>query len=58
MMTRGVERELADFYQQAVIDGRIVVAAEDMGPNSKQTLACAALALSEAGAKPISLPKE
>ena len=28
MMTRGVEKELANFYQQAVIEGQILVAAE------------------------------
>ena len=31
MMTRGVEKELANFYQQAVIDGQILVAAEEPG---------------------------
>ena len=57
MMSRGVERELANFYQQAVLDGQILVAAEDLGPNSAARLATAAKILADAGAKPISLPE-
>src|SRR6478735_3315635 len=38
MMTRGVEKELANFYQQAVVSGRILVAAEAHGPNSSAML--------------------
>jgi hypothetical protein len=58
MMTRGVERELANFYQQAVLDGQILVAAEPdhrarVGPN----LDAAAHILADAGAKPINLPE-
>ena len=55
MMTRGVERELADFYQQAVIDGRILVAAEHSGPHHARRLAEAAQVLAEAGAQPLPL---
>jgi hypothetical protein len=57
MMTRGVEKELANFYQQAVIDGQILVAAEDNSPNSEASLARAAKILADAGAKPLSLPE-
>lgn len=58
MMTRGVERELANFYQQAVLEGQILVAAEQdqhdrVGPN----LDVAARILADAGAKPINLPE-
>jgi len=53
MMTRGVEKELADFYQQAVISGQILVAAENHGPDSSAMLAKAAKVLAEAGAKPL-----
>jgi hypothetical protein len=55
MMTRGVEKELANFYQQAVIEGQILVAAEssDTGP----PLSNAARILKEAGAKPLTLPE-
>lgn len=57
MMTRGVEKELANFYQQAVVDGQILVAAEDEGPDQLSTLARAAEILKDAGAKPVSLPE-
>lgn len=55
MMTRGVEKELANFYQQAVIKGQILVAAEpgDSGPG----LSTAARILADAGAKPLTLPE-
>jgi hypothetical protein len=55
MMTRGVEKELANFYQQAVIDGQILVAAEDHGPRHEATLARAAKILADAGAQPVPL---
>jgi len=53
MMTRGVEKELANFYQQSVIEGQILVAAEDHGPGGAQMLAKAATILAESGAKPL-----
>ena len=53
MMTRGVEKELANFYQQAVISGRILVAAEAHDANSSQMLAKAAKVLADAGAQPL-----
>jgi hypothetical protein len=55
MMTRGVEKELANFYQQAVVEGRILVAAEDEGPNAYQRLTRAAKVLADAGARPVAL---
>ena len=55
MMTRGVEKELANYYQQAVVEGQILVAAEDHGENREATLSQAAKILAEAGAKPVSL---
>ena len=57
MMTRGVEKELANYYQQAVMDGQILVAAEDHGPNQAAALTRAAKILSDAGAKPVPLPE-
>ena len=57
MMTRGVEKELANFYQQAVISGRILVAAEDHTANAPQMLAKAAKVLADAGAQPMPLPE-
>jgi hypothetical protein len=53
MMTRGVEKQLANFYQQSVLNGQILVAAEDHGPQSQQRLAKAAEALAAAGALPL-----
>jgi hypothetical protein len=55
MMTRGVEKELANFYQQAVINGQILVAAEDHSSGSAAHLAQAAHILSDAGAQPMPL---
>jgi hypothetical protein len=55
MMTRGVEKELANFYQQAVLDGQILVAAEDHGPHHEEALARAAKILADAGAQPVPL---
>ena len=55
MMSRGVEKELANFYQQAVVSGQILVAAEDEGPEGPPRLAKAAEIFAAAGAQPISL---
>jgi hypothetical protein len=58
MMSRGVERELANFYQQAVIDGDILVAVEaneDTSAMPRRDLARASQILAEAGAKPLKL---
>jgi hypothetical protein len=57
MMTRGVEKELANFYQQAVVAGQILVAAEDHGPDRTRTLAAAARILADSGAQPLPLPE-
>jgi hypothetical protein len=53
MMTRGVEKELANFYQQSVVAGQILVAAEEHGPNSSQKLAEAEKILAASGAQPL-----
>jgi hypothetical protein len=55
MMTRGVEKELANFYQQAVVSGQILVAAEDHGANRQTHLAQAAEIFAAAGAQPLQL---
>jgi hypothetical protein len=64
MMTRGVEKELANFYQQAVLDGQILVAAEEnnsrdqsLAQRNRPTLSQAARILAAAGAKPLLLPE-
>jgi heat induced stress protein YflT len=53
MMTRGVEKELANFYQQAVLSGQVLVAAEDHSPSSEKMLAVAEKILAESGARPL-----
>jgi hypothetical protein len=55
MMTRGVERELADYYDQAVTQGKILVAAEAHGASAGRRLAQAAEVLAQAGAEPMPL---
>jgi hypothetical protein len=55
MMTRGKEKELANYYDQAVVEGKILVAAEDHGPNAESTLARASQIMVEAGAEPLPL---
>ncbi|HEX4130652.1 MAG TPA: hypothetical protein VHZ24_11470 [Pirellulales bacterium] len=55
MMTRGVEKELANYYNQAVVQGKILVAAEPHGPNAAQRLARAEQIITEAGAEPVAL---
>jgi uncharacterized protein YcfJ len=55
MVTRGFEKEAADFYDQAVVEGRILVAAENHGPRQDEMLAKASGILSRAGAEPLPL---
>lgn len=54
-MTRGVEKELGNFYQQAVVNGQILVAAEEHGPNSQRRLSEAAQILARAVAQPLQM---
>ena len=55
MTTRGVENELANYYDQAVTKGKILVAAEAHGKDAARTLAGAERILKEAGAEPLPL---
>lgn len=57
MLTRGGEKELSNFYEQALRDGQILVAVEKHGPDAEARLARAAEIIAEAEAKPISLPE-
>lgn len=57
MTTRGVEHELANYYDQAVTAGKILVAAEDHSEAQRQKLARAERILAECGAEPIALPE-
>jgi len=53
----GTENELANFYNQAVQQGKILVAAEVHGENAEPRLASAATILAELGAEPLPLPE-
>jgi hypothetical protein len=55
MTTRGVERELANYYDQAVVEGKILVAAEAHGAQAPVRLAEARRILEQAGAEPVAL---
>ena len=54
MLTRGIEKEAANFYDQAVISGKILVAVET--PESHR-LDQAEQILASAGAEPVALPE-
>lgn len=55
MMTRGFEKEIANFYDQAIQRGKILVAVEVHGRDSTERLAEAEHILADAGANPLSL---
>ena len=55
MVTRGFEKEAADFYDQSVSQGKILVAIEVNEPNQQSRLGDAARILEEAGAEPLPL---
>jgi hypothetical protein len=57
MMTRGVEKEAANFYDQAVTAGKLLVTVEAHGDHSAAELARAERILAEAGAEPLPLPE-
>jgi hypothetical protein len=55
MMTRGTEKEPADYYQQAVRRGDLLVAVEVEGPQADVALARAERIFAETGAAPLPL---
>jgi hypothetical protein len=55
MMSRGVEKELANYYDQEVQRGNLLVAVEDHSSAQQQRLLEAERILSEAGAEPMPL---
>jgi hypothetical protein len=57
MLTRGLEKEAADFYDQAVQDGKILVVVEDVSSGAADRLAKAEQLLAAAGAEPLELPE-
>jgi hypothetical protein len=57
MTTRGEEKEVSNFYDQAVRGGEILVSVEVHGPHADSQLLQAARIIAEAGAKSIPLPE-
>ncbi len=57
MTTRGLEEELANYYDQAVVEGKILVAAEAHGDGAQARLAQAEQVLRAAGAEPVALER-
>ncbi len=55
MMSRGVERELANYYNQAVEAGKLLVAVDVTGPDAPRRLVLAERVLADAGAEPAPL---
>jgi len=58
MSSRLEEGEVADFYDQAVREGQILVGVEDNSPEAELRLTEAARIIAEAGAKPLPLTEE
>src|SRR5262245_40098565 len=57
MATRGLEKEVANYYDQAVKRGDILVGVEYEGDDAPKRLEEAARVLAEAGAEPVPLPE-
>src|SRR5688572_28104531 len=55
MVTRGFEKSAANYYDQAVVAGKILVAVEVHGEDQQARLATASRVLDEAGAEPLPL---
>ncbi|MGE0609077.1 MAG: hypothetical protein AB7O62_18430 [Pirellulales bacterium] len=55
MLTRGFEREAANYYDQAVSEGKILVTVEDQGPNAARRLAAAEEVFAGCGTEPLPL---
>jgi outer membrane lipoprotein SlyB len=57
MVSRGFERETTNYYDQAVQQGKILVAAEDGAPDHVARLTQAEHIFAECGAEPVALPE-
>jgi hypothetical protein len=57
MSSRGIDKELANYYDQAVERGAILVAVEAKGRGAAAALARAERILEEAGSLPMQLPE-
>lgn len=58
MLSRGVEKSLANYYDQSVAQGKILVAAEDHEPGASAHLAQAARILEHCGAQAVPLRED
>jgi len=61
MMTRGVEKEMADYYDQSLTAGKILVGVDLDGQNdaeARSRLATAEQIIADAGAEPRAMPEE
>jgi hypothetical protein len=57
MLTRGIEKEAANYYDQAVQSGKLLVVVDDREENAPERLARAEQVLSDSGAEPLALPE-
>jgi ABC-type nitrate/sulfonate/bicarbonate transport system substrate-binding protein len=57
LVTRGMEKEAANFYDQAVQDGKLLVVVEQRESSDRATLDVAERLLTKVGAKPLPLPE-
>ncbi|MFO0930475.1 MAG: alpha/beta hydrolase-fold protein [Gemmataceae bacterium] len=57
MMTRGLQKEIADYYEQSLELGQILVAVEVHGDNAEQRSTRAAAILRGEGVQPVPLPE-
>lgn len=57
MMARGLTKEAANYYDQAVTDGKILVVVEDASDEYERNLVKAEQALTSAGSTPVPLPE-
>ena len=55
MATRGVEKEAANFYDQAIQSGKLLVVVEDHGEGAADRLLEAERLFAQAGAEPLPL---
>jgi hypothetical protein len=57
MMSRGVEKEVADYYNQAVLEGKLLVAVEADEAGADRHLVEAEKVFAKFGAEPLALPE-
>jgi len=57
MSARGIEKELADYYDQELTRGKILVAVEDTSDRRDQTIPLAEQIFIETGSEPVELPE-